>query len=85
MMFLSLQVSSAALRMNILDVLNKSLHLADGVHPNKRMYAKWSESLGKKMCERIMPQLALIEKKQHLNKGKARLTKTTQMKRQSIM
>jgi len=30
---------------------------ADGVHPNKRMYAKWAESVGNKFLERIHPAL----------------------------
>eukprot|EP00956_Cyclotella_meneghiniana_P020971 scaffold37642_cov96-Cyclotella_meneghiniana.AAC.3 len=33
---------------------------ADGVHPNKKMYARWSETVGKKFYERIKLQLDLL-------------------------
>ena len=32
----------------------------DGVHPNKKMYARWSETVGKKFYERIKLQLDLL-------------------------
>jgi len=34
---------------------------ADGVHPNKRMYAKWGELIGHQLYNRIVPQIELAE------------------------
>ncbi|KAL3793756.1 hypothetical protein HJC23_013318 [Cyclotella cryptica] len=48
------------------DIQDDVLISADGVHPNKRMYAKWSETVGKKIFQRIIPQLELIEQKQQM-------------------
>lgn len=41
--------------------------ILDGVHPNKRMYAKWSETVGKKLCQRIKPQIDLLWQKQQFS------------------
>ncbi|KAL7542474.1 hypothetical protein ACHAXR_011820 [Thalassiosira sp. AJA248-18] len=34
---------------------------ADGVHPNKLMYAKWAELVGHKLYKHIVPQLDLVD------------------------
>lgn len=38
--------------------------IIDGVHPNKIMYARWGESVGEKLYQRIKPHLDLLEQKQ---------------------
>ena len=48
------------------DIQDDVLISADGVHPNKRMYALWSEAVGKKIYQRIMPQLELMERKKQM-------------------
>jgi hypothetical protein len=48
------------------DIKDDILISADGVHPNKVLYARWSESTGKKFYQRIKPQLELMERKQQL-------------------
>jgi len=42
-------------------VKNDVLLSADGVHPNKQMYAKWAELVGHKLYKKIMPQRSLLE------------------------
>ena len=44
------------------DVKDDVLLSADGVHPNKRMYAKWAELVGHKLYKQIVPQIELVEK-----------------------
>lgn len=71
MIFSSLQVSTGSTDLGHIVNLNNShsyYFFADGVHPNKRMYAKWSESVGKKLYQRIKPQLEQMKRKHHLVK-----------------
>ncbi len=65
---------------------------ADGVHPNKRMYAKWAESVGKKFLERMHSELEdeTFDVRSEVNKrlsknvsGKKFLPKQSQAKQKS--
>jgi len=37
----------------------------DGVHPNKKLYQKWAEIVGRKLYVRIHQQIGLVEKSNH--------------------
>lgn len=71
------------------DIKDDVLMSADGVHPNKKMYAKWGELVGHKLYKHIVPRIELVdqkhdgwhskEKDEHHN-GKG-LTKSTEKNR----
>lgn len=47
---------------NFYGIKNSALLSADGVHPNKKMYTLWAESVGQSFCDCVAPQI-LQEKK----------------------
>ena len=47
------------------DVDDNPLLSPDGVHPNKKLYQKWAEIVGRKMYVRIQQQNGLVEKRNY--------------------
>jgi len=60
------------------DIKDDVLLSLDGVHPNKRLYAKWAELVGHKLYKHVVPHTGLLEEKD-LSKE----TKNTQLKREA--
>jgi lysophospholipase L1-like esterase len=46
---------------NFDSVRSSALLSSDGVHPNKRMYALWAETVGRKFCDCVAPLLAVAD------------------------
>ncbi len=47
------------------DVDDNPLLSPDGVHPNKKLYQRWAEIVGRKLYVRIHQQIGLVEKSKH--------------------
>ena len=47
------------------DVDDNPLLSPDGVQPNKKLYQKWAEIVGRKMYVRIQQQIGLVEKRNY--------------------
>jgi lysophospholipase L1-like esterase len=46
---------------NFDSIRSSALLSSDGVHPNKRMYALWAETVGRKFCDCVAPLLAVAD------------------------
>ena len=57
------QEDSSFFGSNFDSIKNSALLSADGVHPNKRMYMLWAESVGKKFHDYVAPQIVDEEAK----------------------
>ena len=47
------------------DVEDDPLFSPDGVHPNKKLYQKWAEIVGRKIYVRVRQQMGSLDKCRH--------------------